>query len=361
MGVPRAASIDVGRGADPERRPKGRRTEHDRVPDLEAVCDEKQPRMCIRTSVGAPAPTLVRVARRWFADRLRLFGTLRAMTGGLPSWSKQAVAFVAGVGVTLAAVFVFIPTVTAPRDHEPGPDVPTRVGGSLQLSGDHTASVALFRATVVGDGVEGDGARMLFGRDPVAVSQLSVNGLQFFPEPSECSVTTGAINHAIGIVETDVECSGISEVRGKGVVSVTGTLGLPATLVASRGDLPDSGGSLQIGSETIRFEDARLRTWTVAGESPYHMELTDDRTGLTLSFSYDHHTHAIALADIARGAEGGTVLPGACAARAEEIGRLSPHDPVVQLSLRCHGVDVPGMGTVGVEGQLVVDVTERRG
>lgn len=48
----------------------------------------------------------------------------------------------------------------------------------------------------------------------------------------------------------------------------------------------------------------------------------------------------------------------ACQLRERELGRASPRTTVVELSIRCAGAEVPGLGTVSINGTVIVDRIE---
>lgn len=282
-------------------------------------------------------------------------------------------AFVGVVAVTIALALLIVPDPavssqagsTAPPDAEATigvPDtigtVPTQVGGTLAVSGDLEAAFAVDRESVDQRyGVIGDDARIFFGSDPLSVEQMSFGGLSFFPDPDECTITPGGFNGAIGVAWATLHCADLADVRGNGVVTVDGTIGLAADMLGMRGDLPPSGGSVEVGGETLEFSEARLFTArfpAFVGRGGYNMQL-EDESGTRLNFAYDPQTHALGLANVERDGVYNDVPADACAIDTREIGKLNPRTTVVEMSLQCVGVDFPGIGPVPIAGTLIVE------
>lgn len=240
--------------------------------------------------------------------------------------------------------------------------VPTRVGGTLTVSGDREGSLILNRGSLDGRfGLIGQQGRIFFDDDPVAVAQLHFDGLTFFPEPDECTITPGELNAALGIAWADLECAELADVRGNGVVTTVGTIGLPADLLGLRGDLPSTGGTLEAGAETWVFTDAVLFTGprpAVAGASPHRMELYDPETDTRLAFTYDLDTRQVALSNVERSGRSAAVADDACAIDTRDVGALSPQVSLIEMSLECAQVKVPDIGRVRIAGSLFVERTE---
>lgn len=280
-------------------------------------------------------------------------------------------AFVGAVVVTMGLANVIVPGGAAyPRTAGNGdggvatPD-PTQlpiegVGGHLAVTGDREGTLSLVRE---GNNelysLVGDEARMVFEGRPPEVTQISWDGLEFFPEPEDCTITPGVLDDEIGVGYAEIECDALTDIRDGGMVSLSGTLGLPLTMVGES-DLPVMGGSISVGDETWEFDEALLFAFAapaVVGSEDYNMILTDERHGV-LRFRYDVQTHQLTLANVERDREMVDLVAGACSLGMNELGRLSPGAAVVELTIDCPAAEVPGLGAVPISGTLIIQNLE---
>ncbi len=241
------------------------------------------------------------------------------------------------------------------------------VGGHLAVTGEREGTLTLTRES--NDerySLVGDDARMVFEGDPPTVAQVSWDGLEFFPEPEDCSITPGELDDQLGVGYAQVECTDLVDIRDGGTVSVSGTVGVALTLVGDS-DLPESGGSVTVGDETWQFDAAMLFAVpfvAVAGEDDYNMILAREGTDegcpgpdcsrTSLRFSYDVQHHRLTLVNVERDGEDADLAAGACALESNELGRLTPGTAVVELTIECPAADVPGMGAVPIAGTVIV-------
>jgi hypothetical protein len=249
---------------------------------------------------------------------------------------------------------------TAPVGSTPTGDlnaVPTAIGGTLVVTGDRDVALVVDReSTDAQYGVVGDDARVFIGGDPLSIVQMNLDGLSFFPDPDECTITPGRLNSEIGIASARLTCEDLADIRDNGVVSVDGVVGIAADMLGMRGDLPPSGGTITVGDETLEFADAVLYAFPVSvidGPDQTNMGLVDGRT--ELYFSYDVQTHGIALVSIERGDEPTEVPAEACSIATRELGKLNPRTTVLELTLTCPAVELPDAGTVAINGSLIVE------
>ena len=285
------------------------------------------------------------------------------------------IAFVGAVVVTLGLANAIVPG-GGPDSQATGgggaTPVPTLVpvagaGGHLTVSGDRTGTMSLTReANEARYSLVGDSARMVFEGDPPEVTQVSWEGLEFFPEPGDCTITPGELDDEIGVGYAEVECSDLSDIRDGGTISLSGTLGLPLTMVGES-DLPEMGGSVTVGDETWEFDAAMLFAIpfvAVAGEDDYNMILAREGTDrgcpgsecsrTSLRFRYDVQTHRLTLVNVERDGEDADLPSGACALETNELGRLTPGTAVVELTISCPAAEVPGLGTVPIGGTVII-------
>lgn len=234
------------------------------------------------------------------------------------------------------------------------------LGGELTVSGDREGTFAFNRsADGPGFGLTGGDGRIFFDGRPLAVVQLNLDGLSFFPEPDACTITPGNLRNAIGIGRADLRCDELVDIRGNGEITIRGNLGLPLDLLAVR-ELPLPGGSVTVGQETWIFTAATLEAWqlaTLGGTRAYNLELADEAAGAALNVTFDIETRALTLDNVARdGADAN--LPEGCPLGSTELGQLNPRTTVIELSIDCEAVEVPGLGAVPIQGTVIVERLE---
>jgi hypothetical protein len=283
-----------------------------------------------------------------------------------------AVAFVAAVVVTIGLANVIVsgdvPDPETAGD-DPGGATPSAslgpivgIGGHLAVTGDREGTLTLTREnTDARYSLEGDGARMVFEGVPpdVVISQVSWEGLEFFPEPSDCTITPGELDDEIGVGYAEIRCVGLTDLRGNGTVDIEGTLGVALTMVGES-DLPEMGGTAAVGHETWEFPDAFLFGFPVnsgPGTDDYNMVLTDEGSG-AIRFRYDVQTHRLTLVNVERGGQQSNLAPGACSLGTTELGRLTPSAAVVELTIDCPAAEVAGLGTVPITATVIVQQLE---
>ena len=288
-------------------------------------------------------------------DRLRSIAVLGAAFGGVVVVTLSFAWFLAtdrGGGSALA-------TQTEEPGGEPG-GIPG-LGGTLAVSGDRDGSFRLTRDDG-GDryALVGDQGRIIFEGRPTQVTQISFEGLEFFPEPDECVLTPGDNDSRTGIGFAELRCENVSDIRDNGTITLAGELGLPLDMVAES-DLPQSGGSVAVGSETWQFAEAQLIGFqrpAIAGSTEYNMELGDEERAASLNFIYDYVSHRLTLANVARDGDASDVPGDACELHVEEIGMPNPRTTVIELTISCGEVEVPGLGRVSIAGTVIVDRAE---
>lgn len=249
------------------------------------------------------------------------------------------------------------------REYEIGA-VPSEVGGTLAVSGDREGTFAVNRESSDGRyGLIGDDGRIFFGSHPLAVVQMNFDGLSFFPKPGDCTITPGKLNADIGVAGAHLVCTDLADVRGNGVISLEGTIGLPGDLLGMRGDLPAAGGTVDVGDETLSFSEAYLYIdvgWqpVFVGDRAIAMQLTDEDRGMALGFAYGDQTHRLELAHVMRGDTVTDIGEDACTLGMRDLGKLNPRVTVVELTVRCNEVDLPELGLVPISGTLIVEQVE---
>jgi hypothetical protein len=292
------------------------------------------------------------------------------MNDWLRSLTLLGMAFAAVVVVTLGLAGAIVPTAgggapaaTAPAnpdaaaDPTPGPAQPGVVGGTLVVSGDREGSFVLDRElTDDRYGLAGDDGRIVFeGSDPVTVGQVQWDGLDFFVDPDECTVTPGERHDPTGVALADIRCVAITDVRDNGTISLEGTLGMAADMFGLRGDLPDTGGTLELGSETLIIGPTRVQLSPFAGA--FVGQLVAEEHGAAVSLTYDSFTHGLSVAEVVY--EGDvTRVDAGCSVSEREIGLLNPHTRVAELRVDCSGLEIPTLGPVALTGTVVAELVE---
>ena len=83
--------------------------------------------------------------------------------------------------------------------------------------------------------------------------------------------------------------------------------------------------------------------------------LVDEARDAEIGFDYDIETHRLSIASVTVGEESEDAAPDACSFEREELGRQNPRTTVIELSIDCPAVTVPGLGSVPISGTVVVD------
>jgi len=291
-------------------------------------------------------------------DRLRALAVLGAAFGGVVIVTLGLAWFIV-TGPTGSAQASGGASPTGERGGVPG-GIPG-LGGALTVSGDRDGTFRLSR-DAVGDryALVGDQGRIIFEGRPTHITQISFDGLEFFPEPDDCTLTPGENDSRIGIGFAELRCENLSDIRDNGTITLEGELGLPLDMVAES-NLPQSGGSVAVGNETWQFAEALLIGFqrpAIAGSTEYNMELDDEARAASLNFIYDYVSHRLTLANVVRDGDASDVPGDACEFHVEEIGKPNPRTTVIELTLRCAQIEVPGLGRVSIEGTLIVDRVE---
>ncbi|MDQ2674850.1 MAG: hypothetical protein M3Y40_09370 [Chloroflexota bacterium] len=299
-------------------------------------------------------------------------------------------AFVGTVVVTMGLAVMLVPQsaslpartdpsasegVPVVRTPPPVDEVPRAIGGVLTVTGDLEGSIALDRERAeigfefdpeaeiarLEDGpyqLSGSNARIAFARDPLAVEQIDYEGWSFYPDPEDCAITPGVLNATLGVASATLRCEEIADIRDNGVVTVDGTIHAAADVLGMRGDLPTSGGSLAVGSDSVDLAEARAlleRFGFDAATGLASLPMLNDGMTEGVILAYDPHTHELDLESIIVGEES-IEAPDACSVTRTDLGLLNPRTSVVELAISCDAVEAPGQGSVPVSGSLVVDL-----
>jgi hypothetical protein len=289
---------------------------------------------------------------------------------------------------TLGIVALVVPasvTVGDAPTPEPSFDVdvaPVAIGGRLDITGDRTGTMEFDAVSGIGSRyqVEGDvvsvapasdptlsgpDGRIAFDRDTAEITVIEYDDLALYPDPGECTVTEGAINDEAGLMAALVDCPGVEDIRGHGVVNVTGVVALPIETIRGRGDLPPSGGTLVLerdegdGPEadevSVSLEEAELFLDVVPNEGDDRLTAGSFTEQGGVAVQYDPAADAFYLTDVSVGDQYATASEP-CPIAAEDLGRISQTTRVVRLTIDCiQMTDIEG-NPVSATGTIVVDI-----
>lgn len=299
------------------------------------------------------------------------FAILAATVGGV-----AAVAFALGALIVPAASLAEpTPTPEPTFDLAVAPDA---VGGSLEISGDRSGTMTLDTATGIGgrfelleDGnvrirdanapieLSGPAGHIRLGSDSGEVTHIAYDGLSIFLDAGECAITPGAVDEATGLMAALVECPDVADLRGQGVITVAGIIALPAETLLGRGELPPTGGSLDVDGTTITFEDADIfldgEPFEETGRIGWGMFDADSGSGISLE--YDPEADQFFLGG-AFSEETYAGLEEPCPIVTEELGSINDYTTVMRLDIDCTDVALEGGGTGSVTGSIVADVIQ---
>jgi hypothetical protein len=281
--------------------------------------------------------------------------------------------------VTLGLTRLLAPGGTATSTPSPASTIdlersPREAGGTLAFSGDRTGTLTIDGASggisglkQVDDGftimrgpyrLTGANGQVVFGADPAdGVTQIGFDGLSFYLDPGDCSVTIGARNDTNGLVAARLECPDLSELRGAGVVSVEGVIAIAGDVVGERGDVPENEGSVRVGDATIAFNEVYMvggGEIVETGRVPVSVHSADPDA--FLAFEYDPETDELALVFVV--ADGAQIeIADWCPVEVEQLGRIGESMTVVSLTFACDGttIDEDFPKSVHASGTVVAD------
>lgn len=235
---------------------------------------------------------------------------------------------------------------------------PTAPGGRLEVTGAAEGTIHLER-TAQGPtyGLENSKTKIFFEPDPLTISQMSYEGLAFFPDPGDCEFTEGEHNEESGLVAVEVSCPELVDIRGNGTISLEGVLALPADLVIEV-DTPDTGGTITVGDEEweivdpVLFVGRRFRGDELT-EVEFNIFTNNVQKGLNLV--YNHDSGQMALIAVHFDQRSQPVDGSGCTLMDEEVMVVNPQTQFRQLTIECEELEVPELGTVTIEGSVVYE------
>lgn len=229
-------------------------------------------------------------------------------------------------------------------------------GGELDVTGDRQGTLALTgNAQGPGYGLGGDDGGVFFqgsGRD-LSVVQLSYDGLDFFLEGDDCTLTAGEADSAGGRGSATIECVEIRDVRDTATITVRGRVVLPADLMAERDDLPDVGGTVTVGTETLIIDDGLFRLADAADESPDAVNRWMSGPRIHVSFRQELGNDYVDQIDIDGAVS--EIPQDACEVEREHAAMRDTSTNLVEVSFRCEEVEIEGMGELPIVGSAIVE------
>ena len=231
---------------------------------------------------------------------------------------------------------------------------PETLGALLEVTGERSGRFTTDRqGESMGDAyvLEGDDGRILIARTDdgeAFIDQMNWDGLDFFFDPGDCSLTPGTVNDDMGLVRTQISCTDVRDVRDTTTISLEGTANVPIGLVMVR-DLPHLGGTLEV---TGAVEE----TWTIqAGswEPDFGGEWTLGMFGPDGNLSFSGERDPVP-AEIVIGDAAYDIAEAACDVATTELAVVDPTTALVEVELACERVELEGVGTVSIEGTVVV-------
>jgi hypothetical protein len=294
------------------------------------------------------------------------------MTPDVSDWFRSVtvlgIGFVGVIAVTIGLSTILIPApsgtvvpsaAAGSADASAGaapPRVAGEIGGTIVVSGDVDTTFRVQHESTDGRyALVGDGGRIFFEGEPLTVAQISFDGLEFFVDPDECSLTPGARDDATGVAEAQLRCDEIEDVRETGVVTLSGTIGVASDLLGLRGDLPPLGGTIAFGDRTLTFGDVAMlhpRFTAVVGQ------LSDLDGSALVVITYDDQMHSLELAEVTIDGTVTELPPDACDLATTEVGIVNPHARQLEMHIACAPLEIGGLGTVEVSGTLMIEEFE---
>ncbi|HJR93382.1 MAG TPA: hypothetical protein VJ938_13140, partial [Acidimicrobiia bacterium] len=246
---------------------------------------------------------------------------------------------------------------------------PNAEGGTLAVTGTEAGALVLTgtdRDAITGYTLSGPDGQITFGRQEtgeVFIDHLIYNGMDFFLDPGECTVTEGDLNPDVGVVEALVSCPEITDLRQTATLTVQGSVGVASTLLSERDDLPETGGSVTVsGDLSLDFavEDAfwvSYDTHTItAFPNPVglYTEEKDGQDFAALEIDQNADGSSLWVGRVVEGPNTFDVPENRCPVGAESLGALSPSVDLARLTIGCTDLAVPDLGTISIEGSVVV-------
>lgn len=237
--------------------------------------------------------------------------------------------------------------------------MPTAIGGQLEVSGAREATITLDQvANGPSFGLRNSKTRIFFQGGPLTVSQFEYDGLSFFPDPEECQFADGEHNEDTGLAAAQVSCPELTDIRGNGTLTVEGVVVLPADLVLAL-EIPETGGVLTVGNEQWEAVQPMLMLGGLGsisvGDSGNGLWLGDFEHTKGVFLEHDEDSGTLSLSSMIHDGEIHEIASASCTIDGQELMVLNPEARLIELTIFCEAVEVPGLGTVLIEGTVIYD------
>lgn len=235
--------------------------------------------------------------------------------------------------------------------------VPNAIGGEIEITGAREGSVTLTEDfSSDGFGLSDSRTKMFLEGNPTQITQMSYDGLAFFPEPEECEFTPGAQNEEVAIVTVQISCPQLTDIRDNGSIAVEGFLALPV-IVALDLDIPDLGGTVTVGDESWDIPGGmHFGNYTSPdGETRTGLNLLDEDFSKSVFMAHNPDSGEYTVSEVNYQGASTEVAPDQCTTEAEELAAVSPTQSYWQVTFTCDVVQVAGLGEVPVEGTVVFE------
>ena len=240
--------------------------------------------------------------------------------------------------------------------------IPTAVGGELTVTGAVESIISLERQVSGPTYGLGNGqSRVFFETDPLTISQMSHQGLAFFPEPGDCEFTEGEHNEDLGLVAVQISCPELVDIRDNGTISLEGVAALPSDLILEL-DLPELGGTVTVGDLTFDPVDPVLLIGAQmegSGVNELGLRLgngeSDPQASTHVFFAYDTPSDSLTLSEVYYRVGLAEVEPGECSTETEELMVINPQASIWEITFSCDSVGVSSHGALSVEGEVVFE------
>jgi hypothetical protein len=236
--------------------------------------------------------------------------------------------------------------------------LPTAIGGEVVMTGARDATITLERQ-VDGPtfGLGNAKAKVFFDAHPLVITQMSYDGLAFFPDPEDCAITEGRHNEDLGLAAVRISCPELVDIRDNGSIALEGYAAMPADLVVDL-DLPEIGGTMTVGEEVWEINEALLLigpSFGGSGAGEIGLSLGPEGSDEALFLSYDMDSGSLSPATLLYDGDLHDISGARCDLSTEELMVVNPQVRVLELTIRCEEVGLEGAGSVTIEGTVTYE------
>jgi len=253
------------------------------------------------------------------------------------------------------------PAGTSGTDAATTPQQPPELpGGTLQMSGDRDLTVTLDQShggpqegplpPQGGDSrylLDANSDSLLLLPDPkegLSVDQATLDGLNFFLDPDDCSFTEADLSEETGLTTLEISCSEIDDIQGNNTVSVDGHIYVPI-LIAFPDRYPTGGtvtvsGDYEVELETESafwyvYHEQDLQSHEIISTSHSFHSLEFDDSGATRGLAFDVSADGeVILSTVHPDFEEGVEVDP-CPVTVETLARVGPDTEYLEVTIDC--------------------------